>query len=101
VAPIDPILGLDAAVTRRTIDGANPGGWVPEQRVTLEETLRAYTAGSARAGYADDRLGRIAPGMLADLVVLDRDIFQEEPDALVATRVDVTVVDGEVLYRRD
>lgn len=100
VAPIDPILGLDAAVTRRTIDGANPAGWVPEQRVTLEETLRAYTAGSARAGYADDRLGRIAPGMLADLVVLDRDVFQEDPERLVESRVDLTVVEGRVVYRR-
>ncbi|MBE0616984.1 MAG: amidohydrolase, partial [Proteobacteria bacterium] len=100
VAPIDPILGLDAAVTRRTFDGANPDGWVPEQRITVEETLRAYTEGGARAGFMEDRLGRIAPGMLADLVILDRDVTQQDPKTLGETRVDMTVVDGRVVYER-
>lgn len=100
VAPIDPILGIDAAVTRRTIDGANPDGWVPEERITLEETLRAYTYGAARAGFMEDRVGRVVPGLLADLVVLDRNLFETDPKALVTARVDMTVVDGVVAYER-
>lgn len=100
VAPIDPILGIDAAVTRRTIDGANPEGWVPEERITLEETLRAYTAGAARAGFMEDRVGRVRPGLLADLVVLDRNVFDAEAKGLVDTRVDMTVVEGVVVYER-
>jgi hypothetical protein len=100
VAPIDPILGMDAAVTRRTIDGANPDGWMPQEKITLEETLRAYTAGGARAGFVENKVGRIAVGMLADLVVLDRDVMTTDPKSLVDTRVDMTVVGGKVAYER-
>ncbi|MDP2957151.1 MAG: amidohydrolase family protein [Longimicrobiales bacterium] len=100
VAPIDPIMGMDAAVTRRTIDGANPEGWVPQERISLEETLRAYTDGGARAGFMEDRLGRISTGMLADLVVLDRDVLRAESKSLVDARVDMTVVDGRIAYER-
>ncbi|HSW28852.1 MAG TPA: amidohydrolase family protein [Longimicrobiales bacterium] len=100
VAPIDPILGLDAAVTRRTFDGANPEGWVPEQKITVDETLRAYTEGGAKAGFMEDRVGRIATGMLADLVILDRDVTRQDPKTLGDTRVDMTVVDGQVAYER-
>jgi predicted amidohydrolase YtcJ len=100
VAPIDPILGIDAAVTRRTIDGANPDGWMPQERITLDQTLRAYTVGAARAGFMDDRVGRIVPGMLADLVVLDRNLFETEAKSLVDTRVVMTVVDGVVAFER-
>jgi len=100
VAPIDPILGIDAAVTRRTIDGANPDGWMPQERITLEETLRAYTAGGATAGFKEDRLGRIEPGMLADLTVLSDDVFSVDPKSLVDVRVDMTVVGGRVAYER-
>ncbi|HUH12903.1 MAG TPA: amidohydrolase, partial [Longimicrobiales bacterium] len=66
VAPIDPLLGIHAAVTRRTIDGANPGGWVPEERITVEQALSAYTAANAFGAFMEDRLGRLAPGMWAD-----------------------------------
>jgi predicted amidohydrolase YtcJ len=100
VAPMDPVLGIDAAVTRRTIDGANPDGWVPEERITLEETLRAYTVSAAMAGFAEDRTGRIEPGMLADLVVMSDDIFQTPTKTLVDLHVDMTVVEGEVVYER-
>ncbi len=100
VAPIDPILGIDAAVTRRTIDGANPDGWMPQERITLEETLRAYTQGGATAGFKEDRLGRIEPGMLADLTVLSDDIFSVDPKSFVDVRVDMTVVGGRVAYER-
>jgi len=100
VGPLDPILGTDAAVTRRTIDGANPDGWMPQEKITLEETLKAYTAGGARAGFVENKVGRIAVGMLADLVVLDRDLMTTDPKSLVDTRVDMTVVGGKVAYER-
>lgn len=95
VAPIDPLTGIDAAVGRRTIDGAHPGGWHPEQRVTVEEALIAYTATAAYAGFQEDRLGRIAPGMLGDIVVLDRDLLATDPATLSAARVLRTFVDGQ------
>jgi predicted amidohydrolase YtcJ len=100
VAPIDPILGIDAAVTRRTIDGAYPGGWMPQERISLEETLRAYTDGGARAGFMEGKLGRVAPGMLADLVVLSGNLFEMNPKSLVDARVEMTVVGGQAVYER-
>lgn len=100
VAPLDPVLGIDAAVTRRTIDGANPEGWVPAQRITLEETLRAYTSGAARAGFIEDRVGRLSEGMDADLVVMSEDLFSLDANALVQARVDMTVVEGRIAYQR-
>ncbi|MGD2071818.1 MAG: amidohydrolase family protein [Gemmatimonadota bacterium] len=101
VAPLDPLLGVDAAVTRRTIDGANPGGWVPEQRIGVEETLRAYTVGSARAAFAEGRTGMLTPGAAADLVVLSGDPFSLPPEQVGGLVVDRTVVGGETRYRRE
>jgi hypothetical protein len=100
VAPINPFLGMDAAVTRRTIDGANPDGWMPQERISLEETLQAYTEGGARAGFMEGKLGRIAPGMLADLVVLSGNLFDMDPKSLVDARVEMTVVGGQAVYER-
>lgn len=100
VAPLDPLEGIRAAVTRRTLDGLHPGGWVPEQKIEVEEALRAYTIGVAYAGYMEDRFGRIEEGMAADLVVLSEDILGGDVDALERARVDLTVVDGAVVYRR-
>lgn len=100
VAPLSPIEGIYAAVTRRTLDGRHPGGWVPEQRITVEEALRAYTVGAAYAAFRDDELGTIAPGRLADLVVLDRDLFEIDPAEIRDVRVDLTVAGGRVVYER-
>ena len=75
VAIVSPFYGLYAALTRQDEKGTPPGGWLPEQRLTLEEALRAYTAGSAHAAFADDRLGILKPGMRADVTVVDRDLF--------------------------
>jgi hypothetical protein len=100
VAPLDPLRGLDAAVTRRTIDGAYPGGWVPEQRITLAVALRAYTAGNAYAVFAETQWGTLAPGYYADIVVLDRNLFALPVESLATARVAVTVVGGRVVYRR-
>lgn len=100
VAPLNPILGIYAAVTRRTIDDANPGGWIPEQKITLEEALRCYTANNAYAMFAEKSVGKIAPGMLADLVVLSSDLFTIPPERIDSVQVDMTVFDGKVIYQK-
>jgi predicted amidohydrolase YtcJ len=100
VAPLDPLMGIYAAATRRTLDGKNPGGWVPEQKITVEEAVRAYTVGSAYAEFADGVKGAITPGKLADLVILTEDIFKIEPAAVERVRVRMTVVDGRVVYEK-
>ncbi len=101
VAPIDPLLGIYAAVTRRTIDGANPGGWVPEQKITVEQALTAYTVAVAQACYLDERLGKVEPGNYADLAVLSDDIFTIDPIEIEGVQVDLTMVEGEVVYERE
>ena len=73
---------------------------MPQERITLEETLQAYTGNAARAGFSENRTGRIQAGMLADLVVMDRDLFQTEAKSLVDARVVMTVVDGVVAFER-
>ena len=98
VAPLNPMKGLKAAVTRQTLDGKNPGGWVPEQKITLEEAIRAYTVGSAYAEFQDQVKGSLAPGKLADVVLLDRDIFQINPADLDQVKVALTIVDGKVVW---
>jgi predicted amidohydrolase YtcJ len=100
VAPLDPMWGLYAAVTRRTLDERNPDGWVPEQKITLEEALRAYTYGVAYAGFQEREVGVLAPGMQADLVLLERDLFRFAPSRLHEARVRATIVGGRVVYER-
>jgi len=100
VAPLDAIAGLYAAVTRRTLDGKNPGGWVPEQKITLAEALHAYTAGNAFATFNEKKWGVLAPGYYADVVVLDRNLFTTPPESLSAARVAVTIVGGKIVYER-
>ena len=95
VAPFAPITGIAAAVLRQTIDGANPGGWMPEQRITVEQSLVAYTAQSAYAGFQEDRLGYIKPGYLADLVVIDKDLLRIDLQQITSAKVLRTIVDGK------
>ena len=76
---VNPFWGIYAAITRQDAEGQPTGGWHPEQQLTLEETLRGFTAGSAYAGFAEDRLGVLKPGYRADLTVLDRDLFAVNP----------------------
>jgi len=101
VAPLDPLLGIDAAVTRRTIDGANPDGWVPQERVTLEETLTAYTRNASFAGFSDAFSGTLTPGKVADLVVLSGDLFAQPPTGIKELRVDMTWIGGREAFRRE
>ena len=98
VAPIDPILGIYAAVTRRTLDGKHPDGWVPEQKISLDEALRAYTVGNAYGVFAERTRGRLAAGYKADLVLLDRDLTRIPPEAIERAAVRATVVGGKVVF---
>ena len=102
MAPLSPLLGIDAAVNRRTLDGKNPDGWFPEQRITVAEALEAYTLGSAYAAFEDKDRGSLEIGKLADFVVLSRDILAPaERSRIAETEVSITVVGGEeVMMKR-
>jgi len=100
VAPLDPILGIYAAVTRRTLDGKHPGGWVPEQKITVEEALRAYTAGNAYAVFAENKRGKLASGYLADVTILDHDLTRIQPEAIKDAQVKATIVGGKLVFDR-
>lgn len=98
VAPLNPLLGIYAAVTRATLDGKNPNGWFPEQKLTVAEAVRAYTMGSAYAEFQENEKGSIIPGRLADMVVLSDDIFTIDPVKIRDTHVLTTVVGGKVVW---
>jgi hypothetical protein len=96
--PASPVLGIYAAVARKTLEGEPEGGWFPQERVDVETALRAYTANNAWAAFEEDVKGTLAPGKLADLVVLDRDPFAVAPDELKDLRVLLTVAGGRVVH---
>ncbi len=98
VAPATPLEGIYAAVTRRTLDGANPDGWVPAQKIGVEEALRAYTVEAAYASFEEDVKGAIKVGMLADLVLLDRDLTRIPAPEIADARVLRTIVGGRVVF---
>jgi predicted amidohydrolase YtcJ len=101
VAPLDPILGIYAAVTRRTLDNKNPGGWIPEEKISVEEALKAYTSENAYGVFAEATRGQLKPGYKADIVLLDRDLTAIRPEALDSVRVRQTVVGGKVVFTRE
>jgi len=98
VAPPTPLEGIYAAVTRRTLDDLNPQGWVPEEKISVEEALVAYTRSAARAAFAENDVGILKEGFLADFVVLDRDLTAIAPEEIRDARVIATVVAGKVVY---
>lgn len=98
VAPLNPIWGVYAAVTRRTLDDKNPNGWVPEQKISVLETVRAFTWGSAYAEFQDNAKGTLEPGKLADFVILSDDIFMIDPVKIRDAKVLMTVVNGKVVF---
>jgi predicted amidohydrolase YtcJ len=100
VAPLKPLLGIYAAVTRQTLDGKNPGGWYPEEKLTVEQALRCYTVNNAYAGFQEKKLGRLKPGMLADFVVLSDNLFSIPPEKIKEVRVLRTIVDGKEVFIR-
>ena len=101
VAPLNPMLTVYAAVTRATLDGKNPNGWFPEQKLTVAEAVQAYTMGSAYAEFQDKVKGSITPGKLADMVLLSDDIFAIEPSKIREVRVLKTIVGGKEIYSAD
>ncbi len=100
VAPPTPIEGIYAAVTRRTLDDKNPGGWVPRQKINVEEALRAYTIDAAYAGFSEAKLGSLEPGKLADVVVLGRNPFDTPPNELNTVPIRMTIVGGQIVYQQ-
>jgi predicted amidohydrolase YtcJ len=100
VAPMEPLMGIYAAVTRRTLDGKRPQGWVPEQKISVAEAVRAYTMGSAYASGDEKVKGSIEVGKLADLVALSADIFKIDPAEIEKTKIVMTIFDGKVIFKR-
>ena len=101
VEPLDPMRGLYSAVTRKNIEGGYPdGGWFPEQRLTMDESLRLYTLGSAYASFEEKAKGSIEPGKLADFTVLSRDIFRVDPKDVLTTEALYTILGGKIVFQR-
>jgi predicted amidohydrolase YtcJ len=100
VAPINPLWGIYAAVTRRTLDGKNPNGWIPEEKITVQQAIRCYTINSAYAGYEENSKGCLKSGYLADLVVLSDDILATDPVKLWDVVVEKTMVGGKTVYQK-
>jgi predicted amidohydrolase YtcJ len=100
VAPMNPLVGIYAAATRRTLDGKHPNGWVPQQKISVAEAVHAYTMGSAYAELEDGIKGSIEPGKLADLAVLSDDIFRVDPVEIQNARIQMTIFDGKVIFER-
>jgi len=98
VAPLNPMLGVYAAVTRATLDGKNPNGWFPEQKLTVAEAVEAYTLGSAYAEFQENEKGSIAPGKLADMVLLSDDIFAIDPAKIRDVKIVTTIVGGKSVW---
>lgn len=98
VAPLDPIAGIYAAVTRRTLDNKNPDGWYPEQKLTVEQALQCYTVNNAFAGKHENKTGKLKAGMLADMVVLSDDLFSIAPEKIKDVKVVRTIINGKEVY---
>jgi len=101
VAPLNPLLGIYAAVTRRTTDGANPNGWFPEQKISVEQAIECSTINNAYASFEEHEKGSISVGKLADFVVLSEDILKIDPVRIENVQVEMTVVGGRVVYERE
>lgn len=97
---IDPMRGLHNAVNRRTIEGEPKEGWLPEQRVSIESALKAYTVSGAYASFEDKIKGKVAPGMLADIIVFNNDPFKIDSMQIHKCKIDITVFDGRIINRR-
>ncbi|MBV6446215.1 MAG: amidohydrolase [Ignavibacteriales bacterium] len=100
VASLNPFRGIYAAVTRRTLDGKNPNGWIPEQKISVEQAVVAYTLGNAYAAFMEDKLGTIDPNKYADFTIIDRNIFEIDPELIKDTQVLRTVVNGVTVYSK-
>ena len=100
VEPLDPMIGLYAAVTRQFPNGTPPGGWFPEEKISMSQAIEFYTLGSAYAQFAEREKGSLTPGKLADLVVLSKDVFAIPPREILETRPVLTMVGGRIVFDR-
>lgn len=100
VAPMNVMQGIYAAVTRATLDGKNPDGWVAEEKISVEQALKAYTVNNAYAGFQEDKLGQLKAGYLADFVVLEQDIFEVPTRRIKDIKISMTIVDGKIVYQK-
>jgi predicted amidohydrolase YtcJ len=100
VAPLNPLLGIYAAVTRRTLDDKNPDGWIPEQKISVEDAVKCYTINSAYASFEENMKGSIEVGKLADLIVLSDDILTIDPVKIKDVNVEMTVFDGNIIFTK-
>lgn len=100
VAPLNPITGIYAAVTRQTLDGKNPEGWFPKQKIALEEAIKGYTLNGAYAEFSEDSKGSIEKGKLADIVVLDKNLFSIAPKDIQHVKVEMTIFNGKIVLRK-
>jgi predicted amidohydrolase YtcJ len=101
VAPLNPLMGIYGAVTRRTVDDKNPDGWIPEQKISVEDAIKCYTINAAYASFDEDIKGSIEVGKLGDLVVLSEDILTIDPVKIKDVKVEMTVFDGKIVYKRE
>jgi predicted amidohydrolase YtcJ len=101
VAPLDPLRGIFVAVNRTNFDGEPADGWIPEERLSLADAIRAFTSGAAWASFDEQRKGTLERDMLADIVILSADVFALPPDRLLEAEVVMTIMDGKIVYRRD
>jgi predicted amidohydrolase YtcJ len=98
--PINPMLGLYAAVSRQTVNAEPANGWFPEQRISIQDAIRAYTLNTAYANFEDDIKGSIRAGKLADLTVLSANLLEIKPAEILKTEVLYTIVGGKIVYSR-
>lgn len=101
VAPLNPLFGIYAAVTRRTTDNKNPDGWLPDEKISVDAAVRCYTLGSAYAEFQENEKGTLEVGKLADMVILSEDIFTIDPTAIANAKVLTTIVGGKVVFDSD
>ena len=100
VAPLNAILGIYAAVTRQTVDGGNPMGWIPKQKIGVADAIKGYTINNAFAAFEEKEKGSIESGKLADLVVLSDDILTIKPEKIQKVKVLMTIFDGKIVYEK-
>ncbi len=98
VAPVDPMYGIFAAVTRRTGDNKNPNGWFPKEKISVEQALRAYTTGNAFGSFLDGKIGILKEGYYADFAVLNEDVFQIAPEKIKEIKISRTVMNGKDVF---